>query len=139
MIEAVADFDGVAAADAGPAVVTDMPASNADAANDQPAAEPVAILHAPEPLAPTALPQEAVAAEPSADTEKSVRRRSTVREKVSFASSDAPAAPELTEAPQAVPAPAEEPAPPAPEPVAEASSAAPRRAGWWSRRFGGGD
>jgi len=33
-------------------------------------------------------------------------------------------------------------APPAPEPAQEAASetpVAPRRAGWWSRRFGGGE
>ncbi len=66
--------------------------------------------------------------------EKAARRRSTVREKVSFASS----------APQDTPAPvtqASEPAPDTPaEPAAESNGEAqPRKAGWWSRRFGGGE
>ncbi len=135
VIEAVADFDGVSAADADPDVVNDMPAPNAIAANDQPAA----IFAATEPSAPTAPTQDAVAADAAADSEKAVRRRSTVREKVSFASSDAPTAPQITEPAQAAPAPAEQPAPTDPESVAEASNAPPRRAGWWSRRFGGGN
>jgi ribonuclease E len=67
------------------------------------------------------------------------RRRSTVREKVSFMSSAQPepasavshAAPEPMAAPPA-PAPAE------PAPVAT-GEAAPRKAGWWSRRFGNGE
>ncbi|WP_283812693.1 Rne/Rng family ribonuclease [Bradyrhizobium cytisi] len=73
--------------------------------------------------------------EPASD-DKAARRRSTVREKVSFLSSNSsePATPVA-----AAPEPA---APPAPEPAPEAASetpAAPRRAGWWSRRFGGGE
>jgi ribonuclease E len=66
------------------------------------------------------------------DTEKAVRRRSTVREKVTL----------LAEAPPAASAPADvgppEPAPPAPaQPAADpAAESQPRRAGWWSRRFG---
>jgi ribonuclease E len=61
------------------------------------------------------------------------RRRSTVREKVSFMSSaQAEPAPSVSHsAPEpmtpAVPA---EPAP---------GEAAPRKAGWWSRRFGNGE
>ncbi|MET4068648.1 ribonuclease E [Bradyrhizobium sp. S3.2.6] len=73
--------------------------------------------------------------EPASD-DKAARRRSTVREKVSFLSSNSsePATP-VAAAPEPV-------APPAPEPAPEAASetpAAPRRAGWWSRRFGGGE
>jgi ribonuclease E len=72
------------------------------------------------------------------------RRRSTVREKVSFGSSSATveaapveAAPLLQSEPeQQAPAPV---APTAAEPAPEAATEAqPRRAGWWSRRFGGG-
>jgi ribonuclease E len=80
-------------------------------------------------------PAASVAEEEPAD-DKSSRRRSTVREKVSFASSSPsePAA-AVVGAPEPV-------APPAPEAAPEATDetpAAPRRAGWWSRRFGGGE
>ena len=66
------------------------------------------------------------------------RRRSTVREKVSFLTSapsePAPAVSHSEAEPAAAPAPA--PAEPAP---AAAGEAAPRKAGWWSRRFGSGE
>jgi ribonuclease E len=70
--------------------------------------------------------------ESAQDAEKAARRRSTVREKVSFLS-DAPAS--------VVPAPVPEPSPapdaqPAPETAADEQ---PRRAGWWSRAFGNGN
>jgi ribonuclease E len=66
------------------------------------------------------------------------RRRSTVREKVSFASSVQPetALPVSHSAPEPVTSPPPAPAEPAP---AATSEAAPRKAGWWSRRFGGGE
>ncbi|MBR1086552.1 Rne/Rng family ribonuclease [Bradyrhizobium manausense] len=81
-------------------------------------------------------PAAAVAEEEPVADEKAARRRSTVREKVSFLSSSPsePAAP-VAAAPEPI-------APPAPAPAPEAASetpAAPRRAGWWSRRFGGGE
>ncbi|KJC50277.1 ribonuclease [Bradyrhizobium sp. LTSP849] len=82
-----------------------------------------------------AQPEPAVAEEEPAD-DKAARRRSTVREKVSFLSSSQrePAAPVAS-----APEPAATPTPePAPEAAAETSTA-PRRAGWWSRRFGGGE
>jgi ribonuclease E len=66
------------------------------------------------------------------------RRRSTVREKVSFATS-APAEPVPSlshSAPEPVGSPA--PAPTEPAPTASDESA-PRKAGWWSRRFGSGE
>ncbi len=63
--------------------------------------------------------------------EKSARRRSTVREKVSFTSSPAP------DTAPAMPAAAEHPAA-APAEAAPADDQ-PRKAGWWSRRFGGGE
>ncbi|MDB5631778.1 MAG: ribonuclease, partial [Tardiphaga sp.] len=77
------------------------------------------------PAAPASVPaQEAV---PQDDDKAAARRRSTVREKVSFASSEPqPAAPQ--------PAPAAEPA--APE---VATGTQPRKAGWWSRAFGTGE
>ncbi len=96
------------------------------------AAEPVA---APAPVPVVAPVGEAPAPE---DDKAAARRRSTVREKVNFASSEptaaaAPvAAPAVAAAPEPVPAPT--PAPAAvPEPVADN---APRKAGWWSRVLG---
>jgi len=65
------------------------------------------------------------------------RRRSTVREKVSFLVDAQPdtATPVSRSQP--------EPSAPAPAPAESASSATddtqPRRAGWWSRRFGNGE
>jgi ribonuclease E len=130
--EAVADFDGDALSDAVP------PAHHAnDAETDQPT--PVA-AEASKPAEDMTPEHEPVVPESAADTEKSRRRRSTVREKVSFASSDAPAAPVGAEAPQAAPIAVEPVASPAPESAAEVPDAVPpRRAGWWSRRFGGGN
>ena len=66
------------------------------------------------------------------------RRRSTVREKVSFmTSAQAEPAPSVSHsAPEPVAAPEPAPAEPAP---ASTGEAAPRKAGWWSRRFGGGE
>ncbi len=92
----------------------------------------------PEPATPVAAEEAAEEARP---------RRSTVREKVVFPSEPAetvtPQAAEATpadtepaaeaSAQETPPAPAAEPQP---EPAAE-TPAAPRRAGWWSRRFGG--
>jgi ribonuclease E len=73
-------------------------------------------------------------AESVQEAERAARRRSTVREKVSFlAEAQAP------EAPPASPSQPSRAAAPA-EPAQEATSDnQPRRAGWWSRRFGGGE
>jgi len=99
----------------------------------------------PEPIAPAAEPQpvdrpptDAVrptAAEAS-QTEKPAPRRSTVREKVSFPSGSA-VSETATPAPDTQAA-ATPPAAAEPAPEANSAEAAPRRAGWWSRRFGGG-
>jgi ribonuclease E len=103
----------------------------------------------PEPAAPAPVSQhsdhtrqEAARApsteETAQEAEKAAaRRRSTVREKVSFLVDAQPAAataaePRQVEPPTAAPAPAQ----PEPEP---ASDNAPRKAGWWSRRFGSGE
>jgi ribonuclease E len=66
------------------------------------------------------------------ETEKTVRRRSTVREKVSFTSEEAPP---VAPAAQSQPA---ETAPEPQQPPDESNEDRPRRAGWWSRRFGNG-
>jgi ribonuclease E len=107
--------------------------------------EPAPSLKQPEPVAASQpslqpedhVPQAASPAqeEPAHESEKAARRRSTVREKVSFASSSAPSE-------------AAAPANQAPEPGAGGPTesaadsngdAQPRKAGWWSRRFGGGE
>jgi ribonuclease E len=76
--------------------------------------------------------------ETAQEAERAARRRSTVREKVSFLvdSQSAPVTPSVVHSP---PEPVAAPAPvqPAAEPVA--GDGQPRRAGWWSRRFGGGE
>jgi ribonuclease E len=94
--------------------------------NDQPAE--------PAQPAPAARSVPEAAPEAAAETAEQKRRRSTVREKVSFATagSEMPAAPPVQTEPE--PAPAAAPA----EPMATGSQDdQPRRAGWWSRRFGG--
>jgi len=113
-VTAVADFDGIA------------PAS-------QPEAEPVAVPAEPQPVAQQEdLGAEQITTTPESD--KHAPRRSTVREKVSF--SPNPTADVTIPVTSPAPQPASAPEPqPATEPAAEA---APRRAGWWSRRFGNG-
>ena len=80
----------------------------------------------------------AISEEPAQDNEKAARRRSTVREKVSFATEPQSPAPAPAEPVAQSPAPA--PVAPEPQPASEeatpATDAQPRR-GWWSRRFGG--
>jgi ribonuclease E len=100
-------------------------------------AEPEYIAAPPEPPRVEPAQPEPVAAaseEHGTEAEKTARRRSTVREKVSFLSSPA--------ADNAPPASAMEPSPapaPAVEETAPATAEQPRKAGWWSRRFGGGE
>ncbi|MDB5567208.1 MAG: ribonuclease, partial [Tardiphaga sp.] len=89
---------------------------------------------APEPAPAAPAPVPAQEAAPQDDDKAAARRRSTVREKVSFASPSEPqpVAEPVAAAPQ--PAPAAEPA--APE---VATGTQPRKAGWWSRAFGTGE
>ncbi|WP_311739303.1 ribonuclease E/G [Bradyrhizobium sp. NC92] len=134
-VDAVADFDGFGG-QASPSIAQAEPSTEPQVAQPEPRAEmqTEAPAQQPEPAPATtaATPDE----EPAGD--RAARRRSTVREKVSFLlnSQPEPATPaaEATE-PVAAPAPAAEPAPEA----ASESPTAPRRAGWWSRRFGGGE
>lgn len=122
---AVADFDGVSPEPA-PSLVHPEPVSQPP--QWQPAEQP----HAqPETVSAPAAEETAQEADRAA-----ARRRSTVREKVSFltsAPSDAPA-PLVQSQPE--PPPAAAPADPVP---AATSDTQPRKAGWWSRRFGGGE
>jgi ribonuclease E len=128
---AVADFDGPSAEPA-PTLVEPEPVSQPPQPQWQPAehASPETVSSAPTPT-PEETAQEADRA--------AARRRSTVREKVSFLTS-APSEPapavSHSEAEPAATAPAPAPVEPAP---AAASEAAPRKAGWWSRRFGSGE
>nr|WP_283807134.1 ribonuclease E/G [Bradyrhizobium arachidis] len=128
--DAVADFDSIGNEAAPPIAQAEL------------FAEPQAALPEVRAEVPTEAPAEPEPA-PSAEAEepaddKAARRRSTVREKVSFLSSSPsePATP-VAQASEPITTPV-----PAPEPAPEAASetpAAPRRAGWWSRRFGGGE
>jgi ribonuclease E len=117
---AVADFDGYSSRRSAP--LADETAGT-ESSVQQPAAES-------QPPQPSPAMSEA---ETAAQESEKARRRSTVREKVSFAptSQAEPLAPSNHQA-----SPDEAPAEPARETATEAPQ--PRRAGWWSRRFGGG-
>jgi ribonuclease E len=122
-VSAVADFDG----NAGEQPAPEIPS------------QPVAPT--PEHRYPDQTQQEAARSSAEAETaqeaERAARRRSTVREKVSFLA-DAP----REQAPTATPHQPEPATPPAPaaQPASGATTETqPRRAGWWSRRFGGGE
>ncbi len=75
-------------------------------------------------------------AETAQEAERAARRRSTVREKVSFLIDSQPDAAAPVNRSQPEPSPAPAPAEPASETTTETQ---PRRAGWWSRRFGNGE
>lgn len=126
--EAVADFDSFGS-EAAPSIAQAEHTAEPQISQAEP--------HAEIKTEPPAQPEPVTAEEDPSD-DKTARRRSTVREKVSFLSSSpsepAPPVAQVAE-PVAPPAPA---AQPAPEPASE-TPAAPRRAGWWSRRFGGGE
>ncbi|SFO82406.1 RNAse E [Bradyrhizobium sp. Ghvi] len=127
--DAVADFDGSSGSESVPSIAHSEHAPPVET----PQPEPQAPIQTPVQPVPVAVAEE----EPAAD-EKATRRRSTVREKVSFlTSSPSEPAPPVAAAPEPVAPPAPTPEP-APEAAAE-TPAAPRRAGWWSRRFGGGE
>jgi ribonuclease E len=119
---AVADFDGVPPEPSLPVI---QPESIAPA---------VELQHAdrgPQEAAP-AYAQEETAQE----AERAARRRSTVREKVSFLVDAQPAAATSVDHSQPEPPTAPAPAQPA---AGTTDDSQPRRAGWWSRRFGNGE
>jgi ribonuclease E len=105
-----------------------------------PAAEPQAVTESPpeETIAPVSQVMDE-RTEPLKTEGEKAPRRSTVREKVSFVTEPRPAEPVApVNASEGEPA-SEAPTPPvAAEPIASEATA-PRRAGWWSRRFGGGE
>ncbi|UPJ55550.1 ribonuclease E/G [Bradyrhizobium sp. 192] len=125
--DAVADFDGFSS-EAAPSIAQAEHTAEPEVSQPEPRAEVRTEVAPAQP--------EPVAAEEEPADDKAARRRSTVREKVSFLSSSPsePAAP-VAQAPEPATPPAAEPAP---EPASE-TPATPRRAGWWSRRFGGGE
>jgi ribonuclease E len=139
-------FAGPAPDEFGPASTdeaTVAPADDQETRAEPPVAEPVAEAVAPPPTVQPEIRQQempSASAQPVADetaqeAERAARRRSTVREKVSFAA-NAP----TPDASAPAETPPERPAPVAAQPASEAvSESAPRRAGWWSRRFGGGE
>jgi ribonuclease E len=128
--DAVADFDS-SGSETAPSIAHSEHIAPIEPQMSQP--EPQLQAPAETPVLPA--PAAAVAEEePASDDKAAARRRSTVREKVSFlSSSPSEPATAVAAAPEPV-APAE----PAPEAATE-TPAAPRRAGWWSRRFGGGE
>jgi ribonuclease E len=120
---AVADFDGYPS----------QPSPATQPTPEAPVAEQASMDRVRQPSAAEAADSETQAQE----AEKAARRRSTVREKVSFAVNNAQpeqAAPAYS---QPRPSPSSDPA--QTEPASEAAEGQPRRAGWWSRRFGGSE
>jgi ribonuclease E len=129
---AVADFDGYSSEQ--PASLPEVqpetlapPPEQAPVEHIQPEAEPV-----------RASTPSSTETETSQEAERAARRRSTVREKVSFMANAQPEA-----APPVNHSPPEPSAPAAAEPAAGGTTTTedtqPRKAGWWSRRFGGGE
>jgi ribonuclease E len=125
---AVADFDG-GSYEPAPTLIQPEPASQPTYHEPAPAYAP------PEPVA--SAPTAPAADETTPDDRAAARRRSTVREKVSFGTSTS-ADPAPAAVSHGAPEPVASPAPAEPAP-AESSEAAPRKAGWWSRRFGNGE
>jgi ribonuclease E len=128
---AVADFDGYSAERARPEV---QPEPEAQPPEPQAIADVQPVPAQPEPARASGEAETAQEAEGAA-----ARRRSTVREKVSFlptAQPEAPA-PVVHSQPEL---PASAPAPTASEATTDTTTdTQPRKAGWWSRRFGNGE
>jgi ribonuclease E len=130
--DAVADFDGFAP-EASPSI------AETEATVQPSVPQPEELQETPPQVEPASA-SAAAADESAAENDKAAaRRRSTVREKVSFLlnSQPEPDAP-VVQAPAEVAPPPAPVAEPAPEPASE-TPVQPRRAGWWSRRFGSGE
>jgi ribonuclease E len=116
VIEAVADFDSAPIAPEPQAASPDI-----EAQPQNPAEQP-----------DVASPSDDAKDQAIPESGKAGRRRSTVREKVSFTSDEAPpVAPTIQSQP-------EETSPEQQQPPEASNEDRPRRAGWWSRRFGSG-
>jgi ribonuclease E len=127
---AVADFDGVAPEPSLPEI---QPESIAPHSEPQPAE------HAPPEPVQESVHVSTAPEETAQEAERAARRRSTVREKVSFLVDAQPAA-ATPPVEHSQPEPAQ-PAPAPAQPTGETTTddTQPRRAGWWSRRFGNGE
>ncbi|SDP44545.1 ribonuclease E/G [Afipia sp. GAS231] len=131
---AVADFDG-GSYEPAPTLIQPEPAW-------QPAQhEPASAAYAPpEPVASAPTVSAPVVEETTQEADRAAaRRRSTVREKVSFATSSTVPADPAPVISHSAPEPVSAPAPAEPAPAESGEAAAPRKAGWWSRRFGNGE
>jgi ribonuclease E len=144
--------DGLAGSIADELGPTSVPeATSAVADFDSVSPEPSLPVVQPESIAPPAEqqhadrgPQDTTSAfaqeETAQEAERAARRRSTVREKVSFVVDAPPAAATPVEQSQPEPHHQAEPPPAPARPASETTSETqPRRAGWWSRRFGNGE
>ena len=125
--EAVADFDGGYSDEPSPPAAQSEPVASAYEPPPVPQPQRVEISQ-PEPARAAAQQEPMQEADGAA-----ARRRSTVREKVSFLSSAQPETPP--------PVDDSRPEPPASAPAASETTTdtQPRKAGWWSRRFGNGE
>ena len=126
---AVADFDGNPTAPDAPAPEA---APQPETVSEPPQLQPAD--HAQHEAPRASAPEHEETAQ---EAERAARRRSTVREKVNFLVNAQPetAAP-ANHSPPEPPGPASA----APEPATDATTdTQPRRAGWWSRRFGNGE
>jgi ribonuclease E len=123
---AVADFDGYSPPD-----------------RSLPVVQPESIAPQPEPQHADRGQQEAARAptevETAQEAERAARRRSTVREKVSFLVDSQPDAAAPVSRSQPEPSPTAAPTPAEPASETTTTDTQPRRAGWWSRRFGNGE
>jgi ribonuclease E len=135
---AVADFDGYTPPEPSLPMVQPESIAPPSLPEPQPAdhGQQVARPSTPEETAPEETAQEA---------ERAARRRSTVREKVSFLVNAQPEATTPVTHSQTEPSAPAAPVAPASEastsgaPASETTDTQPRRAGWWSRRFGSGE
>jgi ribonuclease E len=137
---AVADFDG-ASPETSPSIVHPEPVAQQPQWQPAEYAQPeTAPVHETARSHQEPSHEEPAHAETMHEADKAAaRRRSTVREKVSFVTSSPQPDPAASVSPTPVePAQPSAPAEPAPAPAAT-TDATPRRAGWWSRRFGGGE
>lgn len=132
--DAVADFDGVPPESSLP-LESSLPMVQPEE-SIAPPAEQSYIEPARQEPAPAAVAEEA-----AQESEKSARRRSTVREKVSFLVDAQPVAATTSTSEHRPEPPAADSAPAhtAPESTTTEAAPPPRKAGWWSRRFGGGE
>jgi ribonuclease E len=141
LVGSIADELGPTSVSEATAAVADFDGYSPEPHVDTPQPEPEPVASQPEPQQADHRQQEAPSApvqdETAQEAERAARRRSTVREKVSFAVNAQPSeAPAMADAGAQSEPPA--PAPQQPAPEAEADTQ-PRRAGWWSRRFGNGE